>query len=56
MTTHISNQNIQEYFEYHGSTTIERTRKTGGCTLLHDWILFNSVQEAQEYFYNECSV
>jgi hypothetical protein len=40
----------QDYFEYHGNTAIERTRKQRGITIRRDWILFDSVEEAVEYF------
>ncbi len=43
-------QHYQQYFEYHGSTTIERTRKQFGQIIRRDWLLFDSVEEAQEYF------
>lgn len=39
-----------EYFEYHGNTVIERVRKQPGDTVLRDWILFDSVEEAADYF------
>jgi len=41
-------------FEYHGSTVIERTRNRAGITIKRDWILFDSVEEAADYFYNNC--
>jgi hypothetical protein len=41
-------------FEYHGSTVIERTRNRSGTTIRRDWILFDSVEEAAEYFYTNC--
>ena len=39
-----------DYFEYHGGTTIELTRKKADKTIWQDWILFDSVEEAQEFF------
>ncbi len=44
----------QNCYEYHGSTMIEMTRKRGGITLKRDWILFDSVEEAQEFFHDSC--
>jgi len=44
--------NYQDCYEYHGSTTIERIRKQAGRTIERDWILFDSVKEAQEFFNN----
>ena len=42
-----------DYFEYHGGTTIELTRKKADKTIWQDWILFDSVEAALEYF-NDC--
>lgn len=43
-----------EYFEYHGNTVIERIRKQPGDNVLRDWILFDSVEEAADYFNENC--
>ena len=43
-----------EYFEYHGNTIIERIRKQAGETISRDWILFDSVEEAADYFNENC--
>ena len=43
-------QQYREYFEYHGSTIIERTLEQSGQIIRRDWLLFDSVEEAQEYF------
>ncbi|MBC8394534.1 MAG: hypothetical protein H8E17_18445 [Deltaproteobacteria bacterium] len=43
----------QDYFEYHGNTVIEWTRKQRGITIRRDWIIFDSVVEAVEYFNDE---
>ena len=40
----------QDCYEYHGSTTIERIRQEAGRTIRRDWLLFDSVEEAQEFF------
>ena len=40
----------QDCYEYHGSTTIERIRQEAGRTIQRDWLLFDSVEEAQEFF------
>ena len=40
----------QDSYEYHGNTTIEVIRKQDGVTIDRDWILFDSVEEAQEFF------
>jgi len=38
-------------YEYHGNTAIEITRIKNGVTVKRDWIFFDSVQEAQDFFY-----
>ncbi len=40
----------QEFLEYHGNTAVERIVKEFGRIVSHDWIHFNSVEEAQDYF------
>jgi hypothetical protein len=41
-----------ESFEYHGHTMIERIRRQEGSIVRRDWIVFNTVEEA-EIFFNE---
>jgi hypothetical protein len=48
--------NYIEYYEYHGGTTIELTRKNSGETVRQDWIMFDSVEAALEYFNDSCGV
>jgi hypothetical protein len=43
----------QDFFEYHGNTMIEQTRTRGDAVIWRDWIVFNSVEEAETYF-NAC--
>jgi len=43
-------RDFQDHYEYHGSTTIERIRKKEGVTIWRDWIIFDSVEEASQYF------
>ena len=45
----------QDCYEYHGNTTIELTRKQGQITLWRDWITFDTVEEATDYFNQHCS-
>lgn len=54
MTTCESTFEHQDFYEYHGSTIIERTRQQGGETILRDWLLFDTVEEAREYFDDRC--
>jgi hypothetical protein len=39
-----------EAYEYHGSTTIEVTRRSFGRVVWRDWLIFDSVEEARSYF------
>jgi hypothetical protein len=46
----------EDCYEYHGSTTIERIRKKGNKTILRDWLIFDSVEEAFDYYNNNCFI
>ena len=50
MTRHEYHHHFHDLFEYHGCTTIEFVRKHFGKTIKRDWLLFDSVEEATEYF------
>ena len=39
-----------ENYEYHGNTAVEITLVKKGVTIKRDWIFFDSVQEAQDFF------
>jgi hypothetical protein len=41
-------------FEYFGNTEIERIRKRSGRTVRRDWIIFDSVEDAMEFFNSKC--
>jgi len=41
---------FQNSYEYHGNTTIEVIKKQNGITIERDWLLFDSVEEAQDFF------
>ncbi|UCD32448.1 MAG: hypothetical protein JSV38_00655 [Desulfobacterales bacterium] len=43
-----------DFFEYLGNTEIVRIRKQNGTTVKKDCLIFNSVDEAMEYFNTEC--
>jgi hypothetical protein len=49
MRKHQLYTDYQDYFEYFGNTEIERIRKQGEKTIRHDWIIFDSVDEAMEF-------
>lgn len=52
MTRHEVYPDYHERYEYHGNTAIEIIRKQGRTTIKQDWILFDSVEEAQDFFYD----
>ena len=43
-----------DFFEYYGNTEIVRIRKQNGTIIREDWLNFDSVEEAMEYFNTEC--
>jgi len=45
-----------DHFEYHGGTTIERIRREAGETVLQDWLMFDTVEAALEYFNSCCGI
>jgi len=52
MTTRKLYSDYHESYEYHGNTAIEITRKQDGFTIERDWIYFDSVEEAKNFFYD----
>ena len=42
----------KSYLEYHGSTIVERIQVAAGEVPVRDWLLFDTVEEAAD-FYNE---
>ncbi len=56
MTRHISGEIYNECLEYHGNTTIELIRTLGGETVRRDWLMFDTVEEAADYFNAACCV
>lgn len=50
MRKHELHTDYQDHFEYFGNTEIERIRKQGEKTIRHDWIIFDTVDEAMEFF------
>ena len=56
MTRYEYHPDYQNCYEYHGNTFLEMTRKQAGITIKRDWILFDSVEEAQEFFYENCDI
>jgi hypothetical protein len=54
MRKHEMYPDYHDLFEYFGNTEIEHIRKKGQKTIRHDWIIFNTVDEALEYFNEKC--
>jgi hypothetical protein len=54
MTKHRQDMNYHEFYEYHGNTTIEFIKKLANTTISRDWIIFDSVEEAIEFFNDNC--
>jgi hypothetical protein len=53
MTRQFTCDAYDDCFEYHGSTVIEHTRTQAGVTVWRNWIIFDSVEEAVDYFNDE---
>jgi len=49
----VSNFSHQEAdrYEYHGHTVVEQVRHGDGEILWRRWLLFDSVEEAQDFYY-----
>ena len=50
MTKLITYPDHQEFLEYHGNTFVAVTRQKAGATVWRDWLFFDSVEEAYDYF------
>lgn len=54
MTKHIYNRSVHEHYEYHGNTMVACIVKRDGTIVRRDWIMFDTVEEAQDFFNNDC--
>ena len=54
MRTQEIHTEYRDHFEYFGNTEIERIRKKGEKTIRHDWIIFDTVDEAMAFFNDPC--
>ena len=54
MSTHEIYTDYHDHFEYFGNTEIERIRTQGERVIKHDWINFDTVDEAMEFFKGRC--
>jgi hypothetical protein len=50
MTWQAVEGNLGDCFEYYGGTTIEHVRTQSGKTVWRDWILFDTVEEAIDFY------
>ena len=50
MQTSTAPMDYDDAYEYHGNTTIEVTRRQSGRVVWKDWLIFDSVEEARNYF------
>jgi hypothetical protein len=55
MTRQLTCDTYCDCYEYHGNTVIEHTRTRGAETLWRDWIVFDTVEEASDYFNAACA-
>lgn len=55
MTKHVAQEDkyYHEYYVYDGNTSIERVRRFGANRAVRDWLIFDSVEEAFDYFSTE---
>ena len=50
MLTANSTRDLRDCFEYDGNTAVEHVRKSGRRTVWREWILFDSVDEALDFY------
>ena len=55
MMAQITDTFYTESYEYHGNTSIAHVRRQNGGTVLRDWIIFDSVEAAEDFFNAHCS-
>lgn len=54
MIKKIRDRIFQDDFEYHGNTVIEHIRRRAGVEIWRNWLIFDSVEEAVDYFNDNC--
>lgn len=54
MRKHELNPTHHDFFEYYGNTEIARIRKQNGSVIRKDWLIFDSTDEAMDYFNTRC--
>lgn len=51
MTHTVAYSDYRDVLEYHGNTAVELKREKNGVVVSRQWLLFDSVCEAESYFY-----
>ncbi|RJQ86867.1 MAG: hypothetical protein C4519_01320 [Desulfobacteraceae bacterium] len=54
MTAYYDQRDGEEFFEYHGNTSIERIRRKNGI-IRREWLCFDSIEEAEAFFNDQCA-
>ena len=54
MRKHELYTDYHDHFEYFGNTEIARIRIQGDKTIRHDYIIFDTVDEAMDFFNTQC--
>lgn len=55
MTRLTNYPSYDDMYEYFGGTTIQWTRTKADQTVWRDWLLFDSIEAALEFFHECCS-
>lgn len=50
MKKHTDKYRSRDLYEYHGNTEVERVKKSGNRVVSREWVLFDTVEEAMDYF------
>jgi hypothetical protein len=46
-------RDVRDCFEYYGHTAVTHLRKRGRRTVWREWVLFDSVDEAREFYHQQ---
>lgn len=55
MTTAEITRDYRDRFEYHGSTAVEHTRLRRDRTVWREWIVFDTVDEALDFYIQQAA-
>ncbi|MFZ0241867.1 MAG: hypothetical protein WAL90_09495 [Desulfobacterales bacterium] len=56
MTRLTNYSTYDDFFEYDGGTAIRQTRRKADETVWQNWLLFDTVEAALEFFNDDCEV